>query len=98
MKNVAMKQWGDFLGTRFLGEEARRTITNALASGESPVVLDFEGVRGVSHSFADECFGLLAADKGIETFKSVFRFSNLNDEIKTVIRFVVAERIAKRAA
>lgn len=92
-----MNQWGDFLGTRFLGEEARRQINIAL-SGEPPVLLDFAGVSGVSHSFADEAIGVLAEEVGLDVLRTNVRFLNLNEEIKAVVRFVVAERSSKYVA
>jgi len=92
-----MHQWGDFLGTRFLGEEARRQINNVL-SGEPPVLLDFAGVRGVSHSFADETVGVLVQEIGMDALKANVCFANLNEEIKTILRFVVAERSSKHIA
>ncbi|MBI5688305.1 MAG: STAS-like domain-containing protein [Verrucomicrobia bacterium] len=97
MNTIAMNQWGDFLGTRFLGEEARRAIHDALA-GEARVCLDFAGVRGVSHSFADEAIGILVQEIGLGALKTNVRFANLNEEIKTILRFVVSERSSKHLA
>ncbi len=97
MTTIAMNQWGDFLGTRFLGEEARRQIADALLSAP-PVFLDFSGVNGVSHSFADEAIGVIAGEAGLDALRTNVRFLNLNEEIKAVLRFVVAERLSKHLA
>ena len=97
MRTIPMNQWGEFLGTRFLGEEAQKILKQALAA-DSEVCLDFDGVRGVSHSFADEAVGVLAQELGLEAFKQCVRFQGLNNEIKTVLRFVVAERVTKHVA
>jgi hypothetical protein len=90
---ITFNQWGEFLGTRFLGEQVRKEIEKAFAV-ESPVKLDFQGVRGLSHSFADECFGDLVARMGLSAFKSSLHFLNLSEERKAVLRFVLADRMA----
>lgn len=51
---------GHAFSTRARAEELRAEIEQ-LASGAAEVLIDFEGVRSVSYSFADELVGVLAA-------------------------------------
>ena len=92
MNTIRLADHSDFLATRFLGEIVRREITD-MAALHSVVELDFLGVTGVSHSFADECFGILIAENGLDFFKKNLKFRSLNEEIKAILRFVLAERM-----
>ncbi|MEI6705243.1 MAG: STAS-like domain-containing protein [Deltaproteobacteria bacterium] len=97
MKTIRLAEHADFLSTRFLGEIVRKEIIDYL--GLHPVVtLDFQGVSGLSHSFADECFGFLVAENGIGLFKDRLRFANLNPEIQAILRFVLADRLGAASA
>jgi hypothetical protein len=52
---------GRTLATRPLGLQLREDLTR-LAAGNDEVVLDFSGVSGTSHSFADEFVAHLAEE------------------------------------
>lgn len=90
---LKMNQWGDFLGTRFLGEQARSKLNELLDQG--PVHIDFEEVRGLSHSFADEFVGFVIISRGYEDFKKSVRFLNTNSNVQSALRFAIAERLHK---
>ncbi len=70
--------FGENLGTRMLGEQARRMLL-PLVQGEEKVVLDFEGVDVVSNSFADECLAKLLLVMPLEELKKRTTFRGLND-------------------
>ena len=92
MNTIRLAEHADFLSTRFLGEIVRKEILGNLGS-HSVLTLDFQGVSGLSHSFADECFGFLVAENGIGFFKDRLRFANLNPETQAILRFVLADRL-----
>ncbi|MDD3302102.1 MAG: STAS-like domain-containing protein [Candidatus Gracilibacteria bacterium] len=53
--------------------------------------LDFEGIENVTHSFIDELIGAFMfyeSDRALE----IFKFSNCNESIKEVIKFVIKDR------
>ena len=53
--------------------------------------LDFEWIENVTHSFIDELIGAFMfyeSDRALE----IFKFSNCNDSIKEVIKFVIKDR------
>ena len=85
---VAMRQYGTTLGTRNLGrlvyDELQRLL---LQCGSERIVLDFDGVRAVTNSFADEVFGRLVETIGLEelqnrtTFRNIDRLSALSIRI-----------------
>jgi hypothetical protein len=94
MAIVNLGEFGDSLGTRFLGEEVRRLIETHLGQGES-LLIDFSGVTAITHSFADEVFGELVFALGLERFKQVIRFAGVNEDSRAIIRFVISERLGQ---
>jgi hypothetical protein len=92
MATVSLFEFGDSLGTRFLGSEVRRLIETHLAVGES-LLVDFSGVTSVTHSFADEVFGELVSVLGLNRFKQAIRFAGVNKDSRAIIRFVISERL-----
>jgi STAS-like domain of unknown function (DUF4325) len=92
METVILSEFGDSLGTRFLGEEVRRAIEVHLSHGESSLI-EFSNVVAITHSFADEVFGELISKLGLEKFKQVIRFSGVSEESRAIIRFAISERL-----
>jgi STAS-like domain of unknown function (DUF4325) len=65
-----MKEYGENLGTRALGQIVRSQITDALRTSSEQIILDFEGIRVMTQSFADELFRKLIEDLPRETITS----------------------------
>lgn len=59
---------------------------------------DFEGVKVISHSFADECFGKLLLSRDLEHIKSLSTFLNANDLVKRTIAVSLKERLNEKPA
>ena len=76
--------------TRSAGAKARAFISDTLKTVEV-VTINMAGMN-VSPSFADECFGLLAAELGIEEFKQRVRLINLPESARDLIAHVVYRR------
>jgi STAS-like domain of unknown function (DUF4325) len=94
MKTVKLSNFGVNLGTRFVGELARKAIGDALL-GSKRVKVDFSGVSRISHSFADEVVGSLIAEMGLDDFKARLEFVGVSSDMQAVLRFVVSERIRR---
>lgn len=61
----AMDQGHSFLGGRSLANKIRNAALDALSTDpDARVVLDFAGIRGVSHSFADELIAPMSEKLG----------------------------------
>lgn len=86
---------GEVLNTRFFGKNLREEIISAL-SNKSEVVIDFEDVSSMSQSFADESFGKLAENIGLEDFKTKLKIINVKSEIAKLIKYVVMQRIKNK--
>jgi len=90
MLTIPMRKWGETLGTRGLGAEARQYIAAALSEGETTV--DFTGVQIATQGFLDEAIGKLAGEVSVDTLKTRCRFAGMNTTIAGLVRMVIVER------
>jgi uridylate kinase len=66
----AIRDEAESLGSRRSGFEVRTKIKNLLKFQEkAKIVCDMSGVGLMSSSFADEVFGKLASEMGLDTYK-----------------------------
>ncbi|KXS41961.1 MAG: hypothetical protein AWU54_1469 [Candidatus Frackibacter sp. T328-2] len=86
-------EWGKSLGTRKLGRILRKEVGNLIENSNEKVILDFRGVKTVSNSFADECFGKLVLDYGIDDLKEKTTFKNVSKEIDFNLKKAIHNRI-----
>jgi hypothetical protein len=91
MSTLKLREFGDFLGSRHLGHDIRERLTALLLRGED-VVVDFDGVSMVTQSFADEAFGKLARDVGVEPFCKHVTLQSVTPDVAPLLRHVLARR------
>lgn len=84
-----LHDFGVNFGSRWLGTQMRAKIESLMMETPGIVVVDAAGVGGMSHSFADECFGKLAERVGLQTILSRLRIENADQEVIPVIRHVI---------
>ena len=77
MVTFSFRDFGEYLGTRQLGQQVREMLM-PLLEGDERVVLDFTGVKVVSNSFADECIAKLLLIMPLATLKERTTFRGLN--------------------
>ena len=77
MVTFSFRDFGENLGTRQLGQQAREKLM-PLLEGDERVVLDFTGVNVVSNSFADECIAKLLLTMPLSELKARTTFRGLN--------------------
>lgn len=92
MVTFKFNQFGEYLGTRMLGENVREKLL-PLISGKEKVILDFEGVDVVSNSFADECLAKLLLTMTLDDLKQRTTFRGLNDFAKKNIAIAFKRRL-----
>ena len=80
-------------GTRQAGMNLRNELLNIIAETNNPVTLNFDGVRVISSSYADELFGKLINEIGVSKFMQFVKITNCNDFISDVINRSVTQRI-----
>lgn len=89
---------GKALVTRISGMAAYKSIMSESASLSEPVVFDFEGVDMITNSFADEVFGRIAFEIGIDRMRNVTSFKNATHFESLVIRGAIDARNEQRQA
>ncbi len=82
--------------TRHEGSDVRSQIEKVLAKTDDMVAIDFSGVAVMTPSFADECFGKLAQELGIDEFKKRIRLRGADETIRVLMNFVLSERLSTR--
>jgi len=86
----------DFLGLRVEGEVVREKMEEAIMKNGRKVVLDFEGVRGIAHTFADEIVGIFARAFGKEWVKENIRVVNANENVRMMLNLAVKISLKQR--
>jgi hypothetical protein len=97
METVELRQWGETLGTRLLGEEIRHHVEELVDRGEV-VHLDFGGIQVASPSFVDELVGKLFQRYGEGALRGRLRVIGASLETQALIRRMVGERMKEAAA
>ena len=90
------RDFGEYLGTRQLGEKVREQLW-PLIQGDEKVRLDFEGVDVVSNSFADECIAKMLLSISLDELKQRTTFSGLNDFARKNIALALKRRMESLA-
>jgi hypothetical protein len=80
----------DYAGTRDSGASIREAIKKNI-DDENSVVLDFFGINGISHSFADEIVGIIVRAYGVNFIKDKLLLNNANEDITNMLNFVIRE-------
>jgi hypothetical protein len=89
---IVLSKYGTDLSSRTTGTAARLVI-DGIAKGHHRVVVDCNGIRTLSESFADEVFGILVAEHGKPWFKERISVIGLTESTRNAILSAVAERL-----
>lgn len=93
---VRMNEFGRSLTTRAMGRDVYRQINRLLSSSDETVAFDFLGVDSITNSFADEVFGRLALELGIDELQSRTSFKNISLFWARVVRQAIDARAAEQ--
>ena len=83
---------GTDLSSRHRASELRASVIDAVESRGNRCVVDFLGVRSVSHSFADELFAVLIVERGESWFQKNVSVINLEPWIRQAILEAIRAR------
>lgn len=92
MITFRFRAFGEYLGTRQLGEKVREQLW-PLIQGKEKVCLNFEGVDVVSNSFADECIAKMLLSMSLDELKQRTTFAGLNDFARKNIAIALKRRM-----
>lgn len=93
MKTFKFKDINEFLGTRQLGAIAREKLLSVMNATDERISLDFEGVKVVSNSFADECLAKLLYEMSFEELKRRTTFVSVDDFARQNIAIAFRRRL-----
>lgn len=83
---VEMAEFGSVLGTRVAGREAYQIIMERTNSLSEKVIFDFSGVTTITNSFADEVFGRMVVEMGMDALRERTTFKNIGGMWARVVR------------
>ena len=89
---VNLKEFGTSLGSRVLGKEVSNMIN---FEKEDEVILDFDEVKMVTSSFADEVVGKNCARLGLHNFFNKVQIINTSEQIKLILKKAIIDRLAE---
>lgn len=90
---VKLKDFGTSLGSRVLGKEVSNLIN---FEKEDEVILDFEDVKMVTSSFADEVVGKNCAKLGLHNFFQKVQVINTSEQIKLILKKAIVDRLVEK--
>jgi hypothetical protein len=90
---VKLKEFGTSLGSRVLGKEVSNLID---FEKEEEIVLDFEDVKMVTSSFADEVIGKNCARLGLHNFFNKVQIINTSEQIKLILKKAIMDRLVEK--
>lgn len=87
---VKLSEFGKSLGSRVLGKEVSNMID---FEKEEEIILDFQDVKMVTSSFADEVIGKNCAKLGLHNFFKKVSIVNASEQIKLVLKKAIVDRL-----
>lgn len=90
--NVKLKEFGTSLGSRVLGKEVSDMID---FEKEEEIILDFNGIKMITSSFADEVVGKNCAKLGLHNFFKKVQIVNSSEQIKLILKKAIMDRLTK---
>lgn len=93
---VEMREFGRSLVTRTSGKVVYEKIVPVVMDATDVVVFDFDGVDTITNSFADEVFGHMVFDIGIDELRKRTRFRGITPFLAQVVRYAMDLRESQR--
>lgn len=90
---VDLKEFGTSLGSRVLGKEVSNLIN---FEKEDKIILDFQDVKMVTSSFADEVVGKNCAKLGLHNFFDKVQIINTSEQIKLILKKAIIDRLVEK--
>ena len=84
------------LSSRSRASAVRNEILQAVDILGNRIAVDFDGVRTVSHSFADELFAVLILERGEVWFRENIEVRNAKPNVRYALLEAISERVCSR--
>ena len=90
---VKLKEFGTSLGSRVLGKEVSNMIN---FEKEDEIILDFQDVKMITSSFADEVIGKNCTKLGLHNFFDKVQIINASEPIKLILKKAIIDRLVEK--
>lgn len=90
---VKLKDFGTSLGSRVLGKEVSNLID---FEKEDEIILDFDEVKMITSSFADEVVGKNCTKLGLYNFFQKVQVINTSEQIKLILKKAIVDRLVEK--
>lgn len=91
---VKLKDFGTSLGSRVIGKE----VSNMIGfEKEDEIILDFDEVKMITSSFADEVIDKNCAKLGLHNFFDKVQIVNASEPIKLILKKAIIDRLTENA-
>lgn len=90
---VKLRDFGTSLGSRALGKEVSNLIN---FEKEQEIVLDFQDVKMLTSSFADEVVGKNCIKLGLHNFFKKVQIVNSSEQIKLILKKAIIDRLVEK--
>lgn len=90
---VKLKEFGTSLGSRVLGKEVSNMIN---FEKEDEIILDFDEVKMITSSFADEVIGKNCTKLGPYNFFQKVQVINTSEQIKLILKKAIMDRLVEK--
>lgn len=90
---VKLKDFGTSLGSRVLGKEVSNVID---FEKEDEIILDFDEVKMITSSFADEVIGKNCAKLGLHNFFKKVQIINTSEQTKLILKKAIMDRLVEK--
>ena len=90
---VKLSEFGKSLGSRVLGKEVSNMID---FEKEDEIILDFDEVKMITSSFADEVVGKNCTKLGLYNFFQKVQVINTSEQIKLILKKAIIDRLVEK--
>ena len=89
---IKLEKFGPIISDKKLGNDISKLIEESLKSHKS-IEIDFKNVISMATFCAKQIFGKLYVNKGAEYFFENIKMSNVNDDLKIIIKMGIQSAI-----
>lgn len=92
---IKLEKFGPIISDKKIGNDISKLIEKSLKSNSS-IEIDFNNVISMATFCAKQVFGKLYVEKGAEFFFENIKMSNVNDDLKIIIKMGIQSAIEEK--
>lgn len=92
---LQLEKFGPIISDKKIGNDISKLIEKSLQS-KKPIEIDFKNVISMATFCAKQIFGKLYIEQGAEFFFENIKMSNVNDDLKVIIKMGIQSAIEEK--